>query len=397
MKYRRLIHSVDPATGGPPEGIRQVTPELHARGWRGDVWCADPAGAPWLADFPDPVTTWKPKLRGYGWAPDLTDRLVQAAPRDGVDLHIVHGLWKAHGVSAWAARRRTGVPYVVFPHGMLDPWFRRAQPLKHLKKQAYWWYRQGRVLAEAAAVVFTCEEERRLAERTFWPYRVRARVVAYGIGRAAVEQVNPAALAAWEGRHPELRVCRQLLYLGRVDAKKGVDLLLSAWLAQRGQEQAPGGAPRLVLAGPGGPEWLAATRARAGAEGAQWLDATVVAPGLLRGQEKAGALAAAEAFILPSHQENFSLATVEALAAGNPVFITRQVNIWREVVAAGAGWAEEDTAAGVARLVRTWWEQPTAVAERAARAQACWRASFSVEAYADSFAALAREVVEGRA
>lgn len=391
MRYRRLIHSLDPATGGPPEGIRQVAEELQVRGMEGDVWCADPPGSPWLAEFPEPVTLWRPRLPSYGWAPELSPRLIRAAVRDGVDLHIVHGLWKAHGVSAWMAWRSRGVPYVVFPHGMLDPWFRRAQPLKHVKKQLYWWWHQARVLREAAAVVYTCEEERRLAQRTFWPYRGRDRVISYGIGPCLA---TPAAMAAWSRRNPELQGRRILLYLGRIHAKKGVDLLLDAW-ARRQDGADPAQAPRLLLAGPGGEAWLDAAIRRAGGTRGQRLAGSVIAPGLLRGAEKAAAMAAADAFILPSHQENFSLATAEALAAGKPVLITRKVNIWREVEAAGAGRVAEDTPEGINRLVDLWWDHPEEIEQCRARAQECWQRRFSLAAYADSFAALAREVTEG--
>jgi len=391
MRYRRLIHSLDPATGGPPEGIRQVVPELQARGIQGEVWCADDPLAPWLAAFPEPVKTWRPRLRSYGWAPDLTARLAAAAQADPVAVQIVHGLWKAHGVSAWLTARALGVPYVVFPHGMLDPWFRRAQPLKHLKKQVYWWWRQGRVLRGAAAVLFTCDEERRLAERTFWPYRVRAQVVSYGIGRTEATERDREAWAAFQ---PGLCGRRQLIFLGRVHAKKGVDLLLRAWLEQP-LAGAPEQAPCLVLAGPDGPELAAKVQRELNPEQARRFAATVVAPGLLRGAEKAGALAAADAFILPSHQENFSLATAEALAAGKPVLITRKVNIWREVEAAGAGWVEADTLAGVRRLLAIWREQPQELTVRAARAEACWRERFSLAAYADSLAAALRNAATG--
>src|SRR5262249_24621381 len=68
-----------------------------------------------------------------------------------------------------------------FTHGMLDPWFKRRYPLKHLKKWLYWPWAEYRVLRDARAVLFTCEDERRLASRSFWLYRAHERVVGYGI------------------------------------------------------------------------------------------------------------------------------------------------------------------------------------------------------------------------
>jgi hypothetical protein len=73
---------------------------------------------------------------------------------------------------------------------------------------------------------------------------------------------------------------------------------------------------------------------------------------MLAGDSKWGALYGCEAFVLPSHQENFGIAVVEALACGKPVLISDQVNIWREIVEDGAGIAEADTEEGVEKLLR---------------------------------------------
>src|SRR5450631_275465 len=77
-------------------------------------------------------------------------------------------------------------------------------------------------------------------------------------------------------------------------------------------------------------------------------------PGMLSGDLKWGTLRAAEIFILPSHQENFGIAVVEAMACGTPVLITRPVNIWREIEASGAGLVDEDTLHGCSRLLERW-------------------------------------------
>ena len=75
---------------------------------------------------------------------------------------------------------------------------------------------------------------------------------------------------------------------------------------------------------------------------------------MLTGHAKWGAFYGAEAFILPSHQENFGIAVVEALACGKPVLISKQVNIWHEIIEGGGGLVEEDTTAGTLRLLESW-------------------------------------------
>jgi glycosyltransferase involved in cell wall biosynthesis len=231
---------------------------------------------------------------------------------------------------------------------MLDPWFRRAYPLKHAKKWLYWQLCERLVLRDAAAVLFTCEEERRLARRSFSPYTCRERVVAYG---TAAPEGHPASqVRAWREFTPELGDRPFWLFLGRIHPKKGVDLLIRAYgeLAR----SAPETLPALVLAGPCADPAFRRTLGELAAH----LPATcrVLQPGMLEGDRKWGALRAAEAFVLPSHQENFGIAVAEALAVGTPVLISKKVNIWSEIESRHAGYAEGDNADGTLRLLRRW-------------------------------------------
>jgi glycosyltransferase involved in cell wall biosynthesis len=110
--------------------------------------------------------------------------------------------------------------------------------------------------------------------------------------------------------------------------------------------------------------------------------------GMLTGDAKWGALQSAEAFILPSHQENFGIAVVEALACGKPVLITNCVNIWRELVADGAALVEPDNHNGVKRLFQRWLELPDAArATMAAAAMQSFRKRFEITHAAETFAA----------
>ena len=99
------------------------------------------------------------------------------------DAVVVHGVWQYTSLAVWRALRRGPVPYFVYFHGMLDPWFKRAYPLKHLKKWLYWPWADYRVARDAKAVLFTAREEARLAAQSFWLYRVTPAVVGYGLAQ----------------------------------------------------------------------------------------------------------------------------------------------------------------------------------------------------------------------
>lgn len=107
--------------------------------------------------------------------------------------------------------------------------------------------------------------------------------------------------------------------------------------------------------------------------------------GMLAGAQKWGAFSAADAFILPSHQENFGIAVVEALACGTPVLISNKVNIWREIAGAEAGYAENDDLSGTARLIERWVgaaaDTRTAMKENA---RECFARHFEINRATDS-------------
>ena len=111
----------------------------------------------------------------------------------------------------------------------------------------------------------------------------------------------------------------------------------------------------------------------------------VIFTGMLEGSMKWSALKAAEVFVLPSHQENFGLSVVEALACGTPVLISDRVNIWREIEADGAAYVEHDDLAGTQRLLERWIATSTeARATMRIKAQHCFQTRFEIQRAAQS-------------
>jgi glycosyltransferase involved in cell wall biosynthesis len=109
---------------------------------------------------------------------------------------------------------------------------------------------------------------------------------------------------------------------------------------------------------------------------------------MLSGDAKWGALSAAEAFVLPSHQENFGIAVVEALACGTPVLISNKINIWREIEKDGAGLVENDDLPGTMRLLKRWLDTPSEMRRiMQQNARQCFASRFEIERATDSLLA----------
>jgi len=378
MKILRLIDTFDPKTGGPAVGVRAITPVLHQLGHKTVIVTADPPDLGEVSVTGGEVIALGPARGSYRHCPALRPWLAENIA--GFDAVFVHGLWQSLGRAAHIAARDHNVPYFIYPHGMLDPWFRRAYPRKHIKKWLYWQLVERHVLRDAAAVMFTCEEERRLARQSFSPYHCVERVVNYGTS-GVPENEATRQIHAWKRYCPGLQDRPFLLFLGRIHPKKGVDLLIHAYQKTAAHHDLP---PALVIAGPvENPELMQHLQKIAEALPAK---APVFWPGLLQGDEKWGALRSAEAFVLPSHQENFGLAVAESLSVGTPVLLSRQVNIWREIVADGAGLAAPDTADGTISLLREWQALPAdrRMAMRL-RAADCYARRFNINSVARSF------------
>lgn len=343
MKLLRLMSSLNPKDGGIAEGVRQITPHLASLGVSTTVASLDHPDAPWLQNQPFAAIGLGPGLRGSDYRRGLPAPIRALAQQH--DAVIIEGIWRYHAFATWRALRGTGIPYFVYTHGMLDPWFKRTYPLKHLKKWAYWPWADYRVLRDASAVLFTAEQERLLSRQSFWLYRAREQVVGYGTSAPPgdAEQQRHLFLTHF----PRLRGQRILLFLSRIHPKKGVDLLIEAFAAVADRD------PRLhlVIAGPDQLGWQCQLQQRASALG---IAERITWPGMLSGQLKWGAFRSAELFCLPSHQENFGISVAEALGCGLPVAIGEPVNIAAEVAAASAGLVHADTLAGTTEVLRQW-------------------------------------------
>jgi glycosyltransferase involved in cell wall biosynthesis len=367
VRILHVINTLDPSFGGPVEAVRQfalATTEDHDV----EVLCLDNSCV--QAEWPIPVNTVSGAFTKYRFSLSFVPWLRSNARR--FDAVIVHGVWHYHTVGTWLSLRRTGVPYFVILHGMLHPWFRKTYPLKHLKKALFWYTLVHRALQNAAAVIFLCDEERRLAPGTF-----RMRLQGSAVAPLGIREPDPrmdSSCGTLVLRFPELRNRRILLFLGRICRMKACDSLLRAF-----SEICPADPDlHLAMSGPDFEGWQPELMRLAEKLGIQH---RVTWTGPLYGNLKWEALQAAELFVLPSHCETFPVAVLEALGSGTPVLISDQVGIYREVRDAAAGLICQDDGGSLVEAMQTWvrLDAKCRAAYRSAAHQ-CFREHFELHA-----------------
>ncbi len=343
MKFLHVIGTLDPNYGGPVEGLNCLASTLFALGNNVEIV---------TLDTDDNINYFPPELIIHHLGPSLgkyrfTLRLLPwlRSNVNRFDVVIIHGIWQFQSFAVWITQRFIKFPYFIFIHGALDPWFKYYYPLKHIKKWLYWPWAEYNVLKSAKAVLYTSEEEKRLASKSFCLYKANELVINYGIRNPTGDSNQQKLL--FLGEYPALVGKHLLLFMSRIHPKKGCDMLIEAFARIADEDPLL----HLVIAGPDETNWIPSLQ-----KAAQELKISdrITWTGMLKNDLKWGAIYSAECFILPSHSENFGVVVVEALACGIPVIITNKVNIWREIIEGGAGLVSSDDMNGITQSLQTW-------------------------------------------
>ena len=316
LAVMHVIGGLSRAAGGTTAVALGMCRELALKGIATSlVWPRgeDDANARYFALETYPLHSRSATLLG---APAAYRYLRETLQRRRIDLLHIHGLWAPVLVAAAAAASAESVPYVLQPHGMLEPWSLAQSAAK--KRLAMTLYQQ-RLLAKASAVLCCSEKEveafdaLRLPTPTF--------VVPNGVDAPITAASYEEALSS---------VGRTALFLSRLHRKKGVVALVRAW-----QAAAPPGWA-LVIAGPD--EDGEGARAHALAKAGQL--ASIEFTGEVYADRKEALFRRASLFVLPTHSENFGIAVVEAMMRGLPV-ITTTGTPWSMLDELGIGWCVE--------------------------------------------------------
>ncbi len=362
MKLLFVITDLSIEAGGVTSAVCGLSEALAARGHAITIAGLDlggtparPAGAQVHVFAPDSKSKLAPSRSLNAWLCENVARF---------DVVHIHGVWQhpGHYAARWAYKHR--VPYLVAPHGMLD---KAALRLRRMwVKRLAWLLWDGPMCRRAAAI--HCLN---LAEYRVSPWIHGLKYVVLGNGIAGAVLADMPRRGAFRQAHPEWSATSQesagqaaaaeplaaggaarqtaarrpmALFLSRIHPKKGLDRLFTVWpLVLAKQPHA-----LLVVAGTGEPHYLQSLKDQCRALG---MDQSVAWAGQLVDRAKYEALVDADLFVLPSHQEGFSMAITEAMAARCPVVITRPCN-FDEVAAAGAGLIADDMPAFADAVVK---------------------------------------------
>jgi glycosyltransferase involved in cell wall biosynthesis len=345
MKVLHVIPSVSERSGGPGQAIVPMCRTLQARGIELLIATTDadletrnlsyktqngnhaqPTRNPTIQDHKGIPTIFFPAQWGqsFKYSRPLAAWLEERV-RD-FDLVHIHAVFNHCCIAAAKVCRDKKVPYIVRPLGTLNPW---SMKQKSLRKQLFWRFAGKEMFKHAAAVHYTTNAEQKATEESLGLNH--GVVVPLGVDTRLFTSEQDDEV--FQRRFPSLTGFPYLLVLSRLHPKKGLDILIDAFVPLVRQPKFSQW--RLVLAGDGSPGYVDSLRKKVTAHGG---DEVVMFPGWLQGRMKLSALQHSSLLVLPSHQENFGLCVVEALACGVPVLVSQHVNLASEIEAARAGW-----------------------------------------------------------
>ncbi len=306
-------------------------------------------------------------FRRYKFSIELLNWLWDRAPT--YDLAHIHALFSPVSTgAAWVARQRQ-LPYILRPLGTLDP--ADLQKKKQLK-QLYAALLERHNIRGAAALHFTSREESQVSER----FGVKTRNLILPLGVTPIDRRTIANDRDLPKKRPTL------LFLSRIEPKKGLDLLIPALEQLIGE----GVEFEFVLAGsnPQDPDYE--TQIRQQIQNSPLAQCTTIA-GFVTGEAKAQLLHQANLFVLPSYYENFGIAVAEAMVAGIPVLISDRVQIWSDVQQSESGWVAQCSTDSIAAQLKAALQNPSECQRRGENAR-----QYALKHY--SWDAIARATIE---
>jgi glycosyltransferase involved in cell wall biosynthesis len=296
------------------------------------------------------------------------------------DLAHLHALFSPVISGAATIARRRQLPYILRPLGTLDPADLRK---KSALKQVYTTLWERGNLAGASAIHFTSQQEAKISNK--FGINTPDIIVPLGVHLPPTE-LSEAAVRQQLQIPPDRPL---LLFLSRIEPKKGLDLLIPALenLLNSGRSF------HFVLAGSNPQDPAYETQIKTRLQQSPLAESTTI-PGFVSGGFKTALLQSADLFILPSYYENFGIAVAEAMAAGTAVCISRGVYIWEDDIEAGAGWICDGEIASLTESLESALSNLSECKIRGSHGQSYAKTHYSWDAIATRTVEVYREILE---
>ena len=352
MKVLQIVPAIPPRGGSPSVIIKGLAGALTRAGIQATVFTTNADGDSRL-DVPlgQPVECEGAQLiyynvrpkGNYAFSPDLALALWRQV--SAFDLVHIHWLYNFAPLAGALLTHMRGVPYIVQPHGSLDPVMLRRN--RRWVKKVYL-RSMGRLqFNRASAVIFTSEQERKLAAHA----DISAPTFVVPIGLDLAEYSKLPESGEFRSQYPQLKDKRLVLFLSRLAWQKGLDLLVKSFriVASRNPDA------HLLIVGPDSEGYGNQVKRWVAEEG---LDSRITFVGPLYGRMKLAVFVDSEVFVLASYMENFGAVVTEALACRKPVVISNRVNIADEIAASEAGVVVDCSADSVADGINQVLDNP---------------------------------------
>lgn len=354
-KVLRVVTTMNPAAGGVADSVRQsIDLAYHKYQVSIDVLSFDD-GENFLNGMNKVAFKHHSISRGvssYAWNFEYLGWLMKNI--NSYNLVIFDGLWQFHILGGFISKIKS-VPYVVFTHGMLDPYFNENR-FKYIKKLPFWFLFERNVLALSKAVVFTTDNEEKKAKSSFPLAAWNSDVCTLGVSPEVGVNYSPDG---------------NVVFLSRIHPKKGLELLISSVsiMSESNLE--------FEIYGPGDGDYIKSLKkfcvSRSVGDRFFWR-------GGIWGKDKWNVLSNSSLFVLTSYQENFGIAVAEALSVGVPVLITNNIDISGFVLDYGAGFVVDADPVSIANALDQWsrmsFEDRILMSDRAF---ICYQECFSIE------------------
>lgn len=381
LNVLHLAATLSPDHGGPSKAVPAMCAAIRDSGHRAEIvtttWKGRMESSVACAGDGPPITyhevSW-PQSYGTSWslAADVRSRISE------FDVVHVHQVYFFHGLIARLNCTREGIPVVISPHGVFDPFHRNVRPLK---KAIYTRFVERRNIAQASAFHYASLAERDHAADAGMPDR--AFVIPLAVELAPTCDVGPLLRL-----HPNLAGKTLITFLGRITAKKRLDLVVDAF----SKVAAANSQVHLVIAGPDREGMGASVRAQIESLG---IGAQASYVGVVTGEVRDALLAGSRMMVLPSESESFGLSVVEALAAGVPVIVSEGVAVHNEVAAGKAGLVVDRDSEMLADAIRSLISEDTH-RWMSANARSLVSSNFGMQQMADGLEDMYRTVIEER-